>query len=477
VAMLQPTCEVGTGLLMMSAAVDNDPVAQKLVKEGVLYEVLGPDVMLGEKNCSIMARAINRPQAFSMRMSELEAMKVLSTEIKNAKEDGSDAIAHENAMQAAGARLGSFPSDPPFCDFINFILSLGADGGPRIRELIDFVETRVNSATRMSRLPAIGLAGEVSTQFPRVKVAVVMRPYRLPPKKASKQTGAPGWCIEPEGAQQPTLGPQLRLMEGVPHARHAALRADIATSLVATFQAQEDWSWLDFATLPPEEKTTAASVQEKGGGAAAQPAAAARDMGKKEAYMGAVLHVLREKHLQNEVLDASSHSDKVHVAVWAKSPDEPVKISFYIHPEFTAPESMAPYDAGQTGPAQREWKWAGKEPTHPFWSVTKLTAEELGTRNVAEAAAGRARFNVELAPKEVNVVICGRVICVRVPVTTNAVDLLAGEELIMEDTHVKRKKEAAPTDWRTAAKKAITKAKSQPQQRKTVFDENGRQDI
>ncbi|CAK0821987.1 unnamed protein product, partial [Prorocentrum cordatum] len=536
VAMLQPMCEVGTGLPMMPAAAGNDPAAQKLVKEGMLYEVPGPDVMLGEQNCSIMAQAISRPQAFSMRMSELEAMKVFSSEIKNAKADGSDAITYESAMQAAGARLWSPPPDLPFCDFFNFILNLGADGGPHIRELIDIVETYVNSATGMSRLPAFGLVGEVSAQFPRAKVAVIARACRLPPKKASKQTGAPGWRIEPELAwKQRTLEPLLRLMEGVLHARHAALRTEIAkhldngasvvvqfltnvniqrasamavavkganpstakareallqgrkaayanalptekaAALMATFQAQEDWNWFDFATLPPEEMTTA---QEKGGGPAAQPAAiassaitgrpeneqatvkkgerpamwfllpvtewlaqaAARDMGKRVAYMGAVLQVLREKHL-------------VHVEVWAKNPEEPVKTSFYMHPEFAAPGSKTPYDVEETDPAQREWKWAGKDSMHPFWSATKLTAEELGARSVAEAGAGRARFNVELAPKEVNIAICGRAICVRIPVATNAVDLQAGEELIMEYTHVKRKKEAAPTDRWKAAKK------------------------
>eukprot|EP00959_Pyramimonas_sp_CCMP1952_P135120 2827298-Pyramimonas_sp.AAC.1 len=67
-------------------------------------------------------------------------MKVFSSEIKNAKADGSDAITYESAMQAAGARLWSPPPDLPFCDFFNFILNLGADGGPHIRELIDIVE-------------------------------------------------------------------------------------------------------------------------------------------------------------------------------------------------------------------------------------------------------------------------------------------------------------------------------------------------
>eukprot|EP00959_Pyramimonas_sp_CCMP1952_P058667 1224941-Pyramimonas_sp.AAC.1 len=67
----------------------------------MLYEVRGPDVMLGEQNCPIIAQAIHRPQAFSMRMSEVEAMKVLSSDIKSAKAGGSDAITYESATQAA----------------------------------------------------------------------------------------------------------------------------------------------------------------------------------------------------------------------------------------------------------------------------------------------------------------------------------------------------------------------------------------
>eukprot|EP00959_Pyramimonas_sp_CCMP1952_P240633 5029081-Pyramimonas_sp.AAC.1 len=139
-------------------------------------------------------------------------------------------------------------------------------------------------------------------------------------------------------------------------------------------------------------------------------------MGKKEAYMRAVLQVLREKHLalcscveqgtesnlpvaltrhamsniakvctkaavaagklalwpcapkQNKAWDAGNHADKVHVEVWAKNPEEPVKTSFYIHPQFAAPQGKTSYDVEETDPAQREWKWAGKGSMHPFWS-------------------------------------------------------------------------------------------------------------
>ncbi|CAK0844018.1 unnamed protein product [Prorocentrum cordatum] len=569
-------CRSGGEVLCGTLSHSHLAIIMRAIGAGAKWEIPTDDLAPAQvATLQLMCEAMNRPQAFSMRTSELEAMKILSSEIKNANADGSDTITYESAMQAACARLGSSPFRPLLCDFCDFILNLGADEGPHVRELIDFVETYVNSATRMLRLPAFGLAGEVSAQFPRAKVAIIMRAYRLPSRKASEQAGAPGWCIEPELAwKQRALGPQLRLMEDVLHAHHVALRTEIAkrldnnasavvqfltnvniqchsamavvvkganpstakaseallqgrraactnapptektAELTATFQAQEDWDWLDFATLPPEEKTTATSAQEKGGGPAAQPVAiapraitgrpeneqatveegerpatwlplpvtewlgqaAARDMGKKEAYIGAVLQVLREKHLalcsrveqgaesnlpvalsrratsnkvkactkaavaagklaswprapkQNKAWDAIGHKDKVHVDVWAKNPEEPAKTSFYMHPEFAAPESKTSYD-------------------------------------------------VEFAPKEVSIVICGRVICIRIPVATNAVDLQAGEELIMEDTHVKRKKEAAPTDWRKTAKKARAKPKSQPQQHKTAFDEKGHQDI
>ena len=221
--------EPETGLLMMSAVADRDEVARKLVAEGMLFEVLSSDIMEEDGACATIAQAINRPQACAMRQSELEALKVLSLEIMMAKANGNDEITYDAVMLRATARLGPWTSDPSLVGFFNFILNLGADGGPHISDLITFIERYVNSATRTLSLAAFALVGELMSEFPRVKVAIIMRCYRSVPKKGSKARGAPGWCPDPSASwKKPVLETQLRLMESVLHAHHVTLKPKIA---------------------------------------------------------------------------------------------------------------------------------------------------------------------------------------------------------------------------------------------------------
>ena len=625
---LEPYKEQGTGLLMMSAVADRDEVAKKLVTEGMLMDVLDARIMHEAPSaCTTIAATLNKPQAFAMRMTELEVLKVLSREIWDLKENG--LITYQSVMAAVGTKLGPWVSDPDFLDFFNFILNLGADGGPHIRGLINFVEERVNSSKRALRLGAFAQVGALRTEFPRVKVALIMRAYRLPPKRA--MVGAPGWCPEPEATwKKPLMEPQLRLMEGVLHTHYVTLRSQIVdllggflegkttpknaaaveallanisiqtacamyfvtkekeqtatkgreallqgcqaaytatlpedgvTELMEAVKALPGYDWFDFATLPDGTKA-AESAQAKGDAAETKPTvitfnaatgvpeneqatmakeekkgqwmplplcewltrAPAKNMGKKEAYMGAVVQVLWQKHLDIcgvadtckdedfplgimqhttsnhikvisraavaarklelwpcvpktcKVCCDSVHPDKVHVQVWEKDAEELNKSSFYLNPEFALPEGRAASDVERSDPLQRAWTWTGKETMHPFWCVTKLTDEDLAVRNLQKD--GRTvRFNVTTARKEVNMVKCRRVLTVSIPVITNTDDIEEGDELIMQ-VQPREKKKPAGKDWRASQRKRQkAEQKADQSEPKANFDSMGTQAI
>ena len=623
---LEPYTEKGTGLLMMSAVADRDEVAKKLVTEGMLMDVLDARIMHEAPSaCTTIAATLNKPQAFAMRMTELEVLKVLSREIWDLKEHGE--ITYQSVMAAVGTKLGPWVSDPDFLDFFNFILNLGADGGPHIRGLINFVEERVNSSKRALRLGAFAQVGALRTEFPRVKVALIMRAYRLPPKRA--MVGAPGWCPEPEATwKKPLMEPQLRLMEGVLHTHYVTLRSQIVdllggflegkttpknaaaveallanisiqtacamylvtkekeqtakkgreallqgcqaaytatlpedgvTKLMELVKALPGYDWFDFATLP-DGTNAAEAAQAKGDAATAKPTVItfnaatgvpeneqateakeekkgewlplplcewltrppAKTMGKKEAYMGAVVQVLWQKHLDIcgvadtckdedfplgimqhttknhikvistaavaarklelwpcvpktcKVYSDSVHPDKVHVLVWEKDAEELNKSSFYLNPEFALPEGRTASDVERSDPLQRAWTWTGKETMHPFWCVTKMTDEALSLRNLQKD--GRLlRFNLTTKRKEVNMVKCQRVLTVSIPVITNTEDIDEGEELVMQ-VQPREKKRPAGKDWRAGQKKKMA-AEKPPSEPKANFDSTGTQAI
>ena len=113
---------------------------------------------------------------------------------------------------------------------------------------------------------------------------------------------------------------------------------------------------------------------------------------------------------------------------------------------------------------------------HPFWALTKMTPEELGTRNATKAEQGRVRFNVHFETKDVNMVVCGRVLAIRIPTITNMVDLEVGEELVMECAP-KKKREVIASDWRADAKKQKLQEDKQMKAPKVAFDSTGHQEI
>ena len=75
---------------------------------------------------------------------------------------------------------------------------------------------------------------------------------------------------------------------------------------------------------------------------------------------------------------------------------------------------------------------------HPFWAVTRLTADELSKRNFL--AKSNHQFNVKLTNKQFNVVTVGALAghavslttAVTVPIMTNTSAVALGAELFME---------------------------------------------
>ena len=114
---------------------------------------------------------------------------------------------------------------------------------------------------------------------------------------------------------------------------------------------------------------------------------------------------------------------------------------------------------------------------HPYWCVTRLTDEDLVKRNVgAKEETPKLRFNLTTSRREINMVKCGRVVAISIPVMTNAVDLEEGEALVME-VQKKAKKEKAPEDWRTIHRKRQKKEEQGKIEHKAAFDSAGKQSI
>jgi hypothetical protein len=147
--------------------------------------------------------------------------------------------------------------------------------------------------------------------------------------------------------------------------------------------------------------------------------------------------------------------------------------TFYLHPEYKLPSDKTPVSAVAEGlsPQARVWQWSGEESLHPFWAIQRLAKDELRKKNDKDKTTHR--FNVSLKEKQYNVVTVGNLrgesvavtVMVTLPIVTNEMALVAGEELFLEVAPKVAPKKRAEASWKddvASAARAKAKAKATP---------------
>ena len=95
-----------------------------------------------------------------------------------------------------------------FIDLFEFVVNMGANKNVFIPMLLEFGAKFVDPKQRQLSLQAFAEVNNVPLQYPRVKIAMLMRAYRKPPNRT--------WCPPPEPAwnhQHKTLA--MRKLESV----------------------------------------------------------------------------------------------------------------------------------------------------------------------------------------------------------------------------------------------------------------------
>ena len=172
--------------------------------------------------------------------------------------------------------------------------------------------------------------------------------------------------------------------------------------------------------------------------------------------------------IKGQLRTESTHPCRV--PIYVRDPKAALDIAtFYIHPEWHAPEEKLVTKAALDGAQPVEVKmpqWTGKESMHPMWAVRRVSAEEMKSKGLVP--------NVELEYKELpaTVIYASGTITwqVKIPFLTNPDKLLAGVELIWAQ-HVKEKKEGQTTvnwvlDQKTSEKKQIEEKKKDAQKKR-----------
>ena len=169
-----------------------DAEIANVLKNGLRMEVLSWQIHTEEPTaCSLISQALNKAQSMALKTSELTAMAVLTGAVTRAKETAvADEVAYESCKEALRGELDSYVDMPGFVDLFEFVVNMGASDGIFIPELLDFATKFVDSKKKQLSLAAFAVVNKIPNNLSHVKMALVMRAYRL---KANRT-----WCPVPE---------------------------------------------------------------------------------------------------------------------------------------------------------------------------------------------------------------------------------------------------------------------------------------
>ena len=172
------------------AACDAD--LERVFRDCMLMEVLSWKMLVEEPTAaSLISQALNSPQNMAARTSELTALSVLSGAVALALGSSvAGEVCFESVREKVRAELDMYVDLPGFIDLFEFVINMGATKSPFIPQLLEFGRKFVDNQQRQLSLQAFAEVNKVGLEFPRTKIAMLMRSYRKPPSRT--------WCPLPE---------------------------------------------------------------------------------------------------------------------------------------------------------------------------------------------------------------------------------------------------------------------------------------
>ena len=175
------------------AACDAD--LERIFRDGLLMEVLSWKMLVEEPTAaSLISQALNKANSMALRTSELMALNVLTGAV--ALELGSAVageVCFESVREKVPLELDMYVDLPGFIDLFECVINMGATKSPFIPQLLEFGSKFVDPKQRQLSLQAFAEVNRVPLQYPRVKIAMLMRAYRKPPNRTLCPPPEPAW--------------------------------------------------------------------------------------------------------------------------------------------------------------------------------------------------------------------------------------------------------------------------------------------
>ena len=182
------------GTFNSAAVAAGDEGLQRVMRDGLDMEVLSWKMMIEEPTAaSLISQALNTAHNMALHTSELTALSVLSGAVGKEMESAvAGLVCFETVRERVRIELDMYVDQVGFIDLFEFVVNMGANANQWILHLLKFGEKFVDPKQRQLSLQAFADVNKIGLQFPRTKIAMVMRSYKKPPSRT--------WCPVPEAA-------------------------------------------------------------------------------------------------------------------------------------------------------------------------------------------------------------------------------------------------------------------------------------
>ena len=172
-----------SGAINWAAVAAYDPAVAALCRDGLDMEVLSWKLYMDEPGgCSLISQALNKGSAMALQTTELTALAVLTGEVTLAHGSAvAEGIALETVKEKVRHELDVFVDLPELVELFDFVINMGAGKETFVPQLLEFGSRFVDGKTRRLRLAAFAVANKMQNDFPRCKIAMLMRSYRRKP--------------------------------------------------------------------------------------------------------------------------------------------------------------------------------------------------------------------------------------------------------------------------------------------------------
>ena len=131
---------------------------------------------------SLISQALNNAHNMALRTSELTALSVLSGAVALVLESAlAGEVCFETVREKVRVELDMYVDLLGFIELFEFVVNMGAKKNQFIPQLLELGSKFVDPKQRQLSLQAFAEVHRVPVQYPRVKIAMVMRAYRKPP--------------------------------------------------------------------------------------------------------------------------------------------------------------------------------------------------------------------------------------------------------------------------------------------------------